>query len=270
MRDAPGFPGASVFRAGARILRAWHLQQLNRSHMSNRHRFTMTTHFSKRQARNARRLLALLLIYTPAFQSGAAADFSGAFLAGYNGGISFRLTGAVENFAVGFPLAVEFGVGHTRLDPGIPMDARHVFINDNTNGTPDESGYAWDIRLDFLYDLKLLKESRTFLFAGVRGSFFTGTFNFIGGNEKFDVTTEQVGLGAGLKGVFAMGRRLDLVLSVGGDYFFPATLSGHDTSYGPDGEDVNPRDGYDYDDANAAVNQPTFEPVFLVGIGYRF
>ena len=143
-------------------------------------------------------------------------------------------------------------------------------VSEPITGTPEEAGWAWDVRLDFLYDLKLLKASRTFLFAGVRGSFFTDNFNFVGGNEDFDVTTEQIGLGAGLKGVFAMGRQMDLILSVGGDYFVPASISGHDTSYGPDGEDVKPREGYDYQDADAAVNQPKFQPSILVGVGYRF
>ena len=238
--------------------------------MSNNDRFLMTTSSSVRRARRTVRALALLLALSATVQTGAGADFSAGFMAGYKGGFTMRVTGGVENFATGFPLGVEAGVGFAWMDPGIPMDARHVFINDNTNGTPEEAGYAWDIRLDFLYDLKLLKASKTFLFAGVRGSFFTGNFNFVGGNEDFDVTTEQVGLGGGLKGAFAMGRNIDLVISLGADYFFPATLSGHGTSYGPDGEDVNPREGYDYDDADAAVNQPKFQPSILVGVGYRF
>lgn len=225
---------------------------------------------SVRRACGTVRALALLLTLSAMAQTGIGADFSAGFMTGYKGGFTMRLTGGIEKFAAGFPLGVEAGVGYTWMDPGIPMDARHVFINDNTNGTPEEAGYAWDIRLDFLYDLNLLKASKTLLFAGVRGSFFTGNFNFVGGNEDFDVTTEQVGLGAGLKGAFAMGRNVDLVISVGADYFFPATLSGHDTSYGPDGEDVNPREGYDYDSADAAVNQPKFQPSILVGVGYRF
>jgi hypothetical protein len=202
-------------------------------------------------------------------QHAAAADLSAGLMAGYKGGFTMRLTGSVENFASGFPLALEAGVGYTWMDPGIPMDARHVFINDNTDGTPQESGHAWDLRLDFLYDMKLLRASRTFLFAGVRGSFFTGNFVFVGGNEDFDVTASQVGLGAGLKGVFAMGHRMDFTVSVGADYFFPASLSGHDTTYGPDGDHVNPRQGYGYGDADAAVNQPKFQPAILVGLGYR-
>ena len=222
------------------------------------------------RARSVVRTLALLFVLSATTQTGTGADFSAGFMTGYKGGFTLRLLGGVENFATGFPLGIEAGVGYTWMDPGIPMDARHVFINDNTNGTPEEAGWAWDVRLDFLYDLKLLKASRTFLFAGVRGSFFTGNFNFVGGNEDFDVTTQQIGLGAGLKGVFAMGRQMDLILSVGGDYFFPASISGHDTSYGPDGEDVNPREGYDYQDADAAVNQPKFQPSILVGVGYRF
>jgi len=66
-----------------------------------------------------------------------------------------------------------------------------------------------------------------------------------------------------------MGRRASLVVSGGGEYFFNARLSGHDTSYSPDGDDVNPRRDYTYDDADEAVEQPTFRPVFMVGVSWR-
>ena len=47
------------------------------------------------------------------------------------------------------------------------------------------------------------------------------------------------------------------------------TLSGHDTSYGPDGQYVNDREGYTYTDADNAVNQPKFQPMLMVGLTYQ-
>ena len=49
----------------------------------------------------------------------------------------------------------------------------------------------------------------------------------------------------------------------------PSRLTGHDTSYSPDGDDVNPRKDYTYSDADRAVGQPTWRPVALVGLLYR-
>ena len=61
-----------------------------------------------------------------------------------------------------------------------------------------------------------------------------------------------------------------MVLGGGADYFFQGTLKGHDTAYSPDGDDVNPREDYTYDDADNAVNQPKFLGRFMIGINYGF
>ena len=53
------------------------------------------------------------------------------------------------------------------------------------------------------------------------------------------------------------------------EYYRPARLSGHDTSYSPDGEDVNPRQDYSYTDADQAVSHPKLRPVVVVGIRQR-
>ena len=66
-----------------------------------------------------------------------------------------------------------------------------------------------------------------------------------------------------------MGPRMSLVLTGGAEYFFSTRLTGHDTSYSPDGDNVNPRKDYTYSDADAAVEQPTWRPVVLVGVSYR-
>jgi len=196
--------------------------------------------------------------------------FSGGVNFGYFDGIGFQAFGAVSNFAQDFPLMVKFGVGYTSLEPGKPWDARKIFINNATNGIPEESGRMWDFRMDFLYPFKLFSMKRAHLYFGPRYSMFTGNFKFVGGNEDFDVTSDQWGLGAGLENYFRMSRRLDLVLTAGVDYFFNNTLTGHDTSYSPDDDNVNAREDYKFDDADEAIEQPQLEFRLLMGFRYNF
>ncbi len=157
-------------------------------------------------------------------------------------------------------------IAYTLSQPGEALQARRIFINDATNGTPEKKGRVWDFRIDLLYSL-----SRTVsVLGGVRYSAFTGNFRFVGGNEDFDVTSKQWGLGLGLEGQFRMGSRVDLVVSPGLDFYLPALLSGHDTSYSPSGENVNPRKEYTYKDADRAINQPRWVPRMMAGLVYRF
>jgi hypothetical protein len=66
-----------------------------------------------------------------------------------------------------------------------------------------------------------------------------------------------------------MSQRMDLLVSAGLEYYRSARLSGHDTSYSPDGENVNPRKDYSYTDADHAVSQPKLRPVVVVGVRRR-
>jgi hypothetical protein len=153
------------------------------------------------------------------------------------------------------------------LDPGEPLDVRHIFINDNSNGSPEKSGHRWDFRLDAIFHPGGMRN--LWLTAGPRYSFFTGQFDFIDGNEFFSVGTKQWGFGVGAESRFAMSRRAELVVGAGLDYYANATFSGHDTSYSPDGTAVNPHENYTYADANAAINQPRWAPRFTAGLDFR-
>ncbi len=199
-----------------------------------------------------------------------ASTFSTDLLVGYNGGFGMQINGMVSEFASGFPLNLSFGLGYTSVNPGNAADARRIFINDATNGDPEKSGSRWDLRLDFHHKVNLLSLQRGYLYGGFRYAMFTGNFKFVGGNEDFDITSNQWGLGIGGKAFFNMGGQFDFVVSAGVDYFFASTLTGHDTSYSPDGENVNPRRDYTYDTADDAIDQPKFEVIFLIGINYRF
>jgi hypothetical protein len=198
--------------------------------------------------------------------SAHAGELSTGVLVGYNGGPSIRISGMVTGFARGFPLGIELGIGHTRLDPGDPLRARRIFINNNTNGTPEESGYTWDIRLDFLYHIPTVGVPNLAVFTGVRHSMFLGDFRYVGGNEDFEVTTNQWGLGLGGRTAFPISRNLSLVVTAGLDYYFSSTLTGHDTEYTPQDENVNAKEDYRYQDADDAINQPGFSPVGMIGL----
>lgn len=194
--------------------------------------------------------------------------FSGGIVFGYNGGFSTQINGTVSGFNTGFPLAFRFGIGYTSVDPGNPLDARKVFINNAENGIPEEAGWFWDYRFDMMIPIKVF--SRSYIFAGPRFSRFTGNFKYVGGNEDFDITSSQWGIGGGLESQFHLGSNIFLVINSGADFFFSSTLYGHDTSYSPANENVNPREDYTFGDADDAVNQPELQPRFLVGINYGF
>ena len=197
-------------------------------------------------------------------------QFSAGLQMGYNSGLGVAASGTISDFARGFPLQAKLGLWYTAVEPGQAWDARQIFINNATNGIPEERGRTWELKLDFLYPVGLLSQSRTFLFGGVRHSRFTGNFKFVGGNEDFDVKSSQWGLGGGLEGHFRMSSRFDMVLSAGVDYFFSSTLTGHDTAYNPDNDNVNPREDFTYSDADAAIGQPKWKPVAVMGFNYRF
>ncbi len=196
--------------------------------------------------------------------------FSAGLVTGYNSGFGVQAFGVASNFAEGFPLQARLGLGLTSVDAGSPPDARRVFINNATNGIPEERGQTLDVTLDVGYPVNLFSMKRAFLVGGLRYARFKGNFKYVGGNEDFDVKSSHWGLGAALQSYFAMGGRFDLVFDAGLDYYFSSTLTGHDTAYSPDGTAVNPREDYTYSDADAAIGQPKFRPTLMVGVNYRF
>jgi hypothetical protein len=125
--------------------------------------------------------------------------------------------------------------------------------------------------------IELLDLDEVFVFFGPRGSSFKGNFKYVGGNEDFDVVSNQWGAGAGMEVRFSFGYRLTLLVTAGLDYYFRSTLDGHDTAYRPDNDNVNPRPDnenggvfFEYKDANKAIRQPRLMPFALLGVAYTF
>jgi hypothetical protein len=187
---------------------------------------------------------------------------------GYAGGAGAQVSATASRIASGFPLDLRLGIGYARMAPGSAAGARRIFINNATNGVPEEDGRVWDFRMDFLHPVSLPGIPHASLVLGPRYSRFLANFKFIGGNEDFDVTANQWGVGAGLESSYPIRAGLDLVLGAGYDFFPEAKLQGHDTAYDPDGDDVNPREDYTYEDADDAIEQPKHEWRAMMGVRF--
>ena len=210
-------------------------------------------------------ILIAAFVATPA----AAQKYRFGVHTGFHNGFGWQLYGESSNFAKGFPLGGRLSLGHSSFNPGNSAEARRIFINNATNGTPEKTGGLWDFRLDFIYPLKLKALPRANLWGGVRYLRFKGNFRYVGGNEDFDVLSNQVGWGAGIESNYGITRSLDFRVSTGIDYYRKAPLNGHDTTYAPDGDNINPRENYSFSDADNAINQPGLELMIMIGFAYR-
>ncbi len=196
------------------------------------------------------------------------AQFSAGLVFGYNGGPGYQLSGLLSDFAPSFPLQVRLAYGQSGVAAGDAEDARRIFINDATNGTSQKAAQQSSYSVDFMYPMEVLSLKRTFLVFGPRYASYAANFKYVGGNEDFDVTSKQWGVGLGLTTYFPISSRADLVISGGFDHYLDNSLDGHDTSYSPDGENVNPRNDYDYGVADEAIDQPKQRAQLMFGVSY--
>ncbi|MBD3274471.1 MAG: hypothetical protein GF372_04135 [Candidatus Marinimicrobia bacterium] len=193
----------------------------------------------------------------------------GGLMFGYYGGFGMNAQLLASDFAQDLPFMMRIGGGFSTINPGNSWEARKIFINNATNGAPEKSGIIWDARMDFIYEASWFKKKTTYMFFGPRYTHFKGNFEFINGNEVFDIISDQWGVGLGLEQHYRMNSNLEFIMSAGFDYYPPSTIEGHDTAYSPDGEYVNPREEFEYEDADKAIHQPKYQPRIMLGVNYR-
>ena len=70
----------------------------------------------------------------------------------------------------------------------------------------------------------IFNNEESYFIIGPRYSSFTANFKDVGGNEDFDVTSKQFGVGIDAESHFKMNAKMDFVLTTGLDYFFDAIL----------------------------------------------
>jgi hypothetical protein len=222
-----------------------------------------TRHTSTRPAPRAAR---------PASQSAAPPRpyFLGGLSLGYNAGKGVDATVTAAHLFGTSPLRLRLGLRYAAGNGGDAQAARHAFINDATNGTPEDHGTTWGLKLEMLLPVSILRGHNTQAFFGFRRASFTGNYRLVGANEDFNVKSSNWGIGAGLETRYPVSRAVSVNVTAGLDYFFPGRLYGHDTAYTPSGDDQeNPRDGFSYADADKAVAQPKLSPIAMVGLQFR-
>ena len=202
--------------------------------------------------------------------SAAAGPFYGGVNVGYTGGLGILVSGTFMDFTRDLPLSARVTLGYNSASAGDPYAARSIFINDNTNGDPEKSAHTWQFRFDLMFPTFKLGPQTLYLFVGPRYASYTANFNYVGGNENFDVTSSPWGAGLGFESWFVVGQSSDFVLQLGVDWYGQAALSGHDTTYMSSGDDVNPRNDYDYSSADEAIDQPDLEVLAMMGMRFRF
>ncbi len=224
-------------------------------------------------------IVGVILISSQAYSQvpeNKTSQLQASIMTGYSGGFSVQGNILLKNISNDFPFDLRAGIGYSMFNPGIAADARRIFINNATNGVPEKVGSAFDYRLDFMLKKTVFGISNSYLLIGPRYSSFKGNFKFIGGNEDFDVVSKQWGVGTGFENHFKVSERLEIVFSAGLDFYYPNTLKGHDTSYSPDNDNINPRDDNEngdiefvYKDADKAINQPKFVPRAMIGFSLK-
>jgi hypothetical protein len=197
------------------------------------------------------------------------ADLSATAFTGYQNGFDLRVVGLADHLMKTVPIGIDLGIGLTFVNAGNPTLARAVFINENTNGTPQMSATVWDFQMDFVWFFRVPEMEQFGVFLGPRLSMYSGDFHYVGGNEDFTVTSNNWGLGAGVRGAIPLSKHWALALSIGLDYYPVLTFYGHDTTYSSTGYTVNPKDGYDFSAAYAAINQPYVIPSLLIGLTWK-
>lgn len=195
--------------------------------------------------------------------------FEGGVAAGWNTGPGVGLSGTFSNFTSELPLSARFGVDWHASDAGDPYAARRIFINDNTNGDPTKDAHAWLLRFDLLFPAFHLGGQQVHAFFGPRYARYTAHYDFVGGNEVFDIKSNPWGLGVGAESRFAMGPATTFLVQAGFDWYGKSRIEGHDTAYLPSGDDVNPRNDYTWDTADEAIGQPRWEVVAMMGLRFR-
>ncbi len=196
--------------------------------------------------------------------------FTGEVFTGYFAGVGLHVAATVNHFADGFPFQLRLGLGYAWVPTGDAMRARRVFIDQATNGSPRGHGKMWDARVDILMPIKLFSLKRSRFFVGARKASYNAYFEYIGGNETFDVISKPWGVGGGLETSFALSPRVDMIVTAGADYYFRSLLTGHDTYYRPNGDDLNAKEDFTYKDADEAIAQPNLNTRIMFGVAYHF
>jgi len=216
--------------------------------------------------------LAAALISLPAH----ALEKYDMLMGGFYDGPSVSGTFGFSDIFTNVPIGAEVELGYSWTPAGNGILARRVFINDNTGGNDDaqSSGGFLDLGINATYLLpQTYGPVKFYAFAGPRFGRYDVRWDYVGGDEDFDITSWVFGLGGGIRGVMPLGKQINAVLQLGIDYYPRSSIYGHDATYYPNNSNVNARTNdqgytYTYQDAENATTVPHIRPRVMVGIQF--
>jgi hypothetical protein len=225
---------------------------------------------------NTRTYMIAILMAAMTSASAHAMEKYDILMAGYYKGPSVSGTIGLANLFENVPIGAEIDLGYSWTPAGDGTLARRVFINDNTGGDEDEqsSGGVLDFGMNAVYPLnQTYGPVKFFAFGGPRYSHYDVRWDYVGGDEDFDIVANSWGLGGGLRGIMPLGKGFSAVMQLGVDYYFPTSIYGHDATYYPNDSNVNARTNnqgytYRYADAVSATTVPHLRPRVMVGIKF--
>ena len=200
-------------------------------------------------------------------------------MAGYYKGASVMGGVGFSDIFSKVPIGFELQGGHSWTNPGDPALVRDIFINGTDTGDEDaqSDGNVWDFGLNAVYPLnQTYGPVKFYVFGGPRYAHYDGHFDYVGGNEDFDIIANSWGLGGGLRGVMPLGKGISAIMQLGLDYYFPTSIYGHDATYYPNNANINARQNqeenngytYTYADAASATTVPRLRPRVMIGIQF--
>jgi hypothetical protein len=200
-------------------------------------------------------------------------------MGGYYDGPSVSGTIGLANIFEKVPVGFEVELGYSWTPAGDGILARRVFINDATGGDNDaqSSGGVLDFGFNATYPLiQSYGPIKFYVFGGPRIGHYDVRWDYVGGDEDFDIVSWVYGLGGGLRGTMPLGKSFLAVMQLGVDYYPRSAIYGHDATYYPNDSNVNARTatsppvGYTwtYADAEAATTVPHIRPRVMVGIQF--
>lgn len=198
------------------------------------------------------------------------------FESGYYDGPSVEGVWGLNDIFEKVPLGFELGLGYSWTPTGNGTLARMVFINQDTGGDDDEqsSGGVLDLTVNVTYPLMgTYGPIKFYAFGGPRVERYDVRWEYVGGDEDFDITSWVYGLGGGLRAVMPLSKRFNAMLQLGLDYFPRSSIYGHDATYYPNNSNINARDNgagytYTYQDAEDATTVPHIRPRVMLGIQF--
>ena len=193
----------------------------------------------------------------------SVAEVSVDILGGFNGGTGAQVGFKYAQPRPDIPWGGRISVAYMRGAGGNASQAVFIWTGELPSSDPNVSDVIWNVRLDANYRFNSEDFSEVSVFGGLRWESFNAEYTDAEDAELLTVESSPFGIGIGLEGNYPFGKTADLVLVVGLDYYFKTDLKGNN------GVTITPDDPR-YDEAAKSIDQPSWVPLVMAGLSFRF